>query len=67
MLKQVFMRQGFHSLGHTICLQWCPNTAITLLLTLLPLPSEQNTFPELLRRVSATVLHKGSAPTKNMA
>lgn len=30
MLKQVFIRQGFHSLGHTICLQWRPNTAISL-------------------------------------
>lgn len=30
MSEQVFIRQGFHSLGHTICLQWRPNTAITL-------------------------------------
>lgn len=31
MLKQVFTRQGFHSLGYTICLQRHHNTAITLL------------------------------------
>lgn len=30
MLKQIFIRQGFRSLGHTICLQWRPNTAISL-------------------------------------
>lgn len=30
MVKPVLRRQGFHSLGHTICLQWLPHTAITL-------------------------------------